>query len=90
MLSFLSPEHPLEKTYTKSRDLVDAVKRLFQSSVQYRRSPFASSKCQQLSARNRDFQRLVGTEIEWWSVCGTTSRDGIRKIKFMFGRFRPL
>jgi len=88
MLSFLSPQHPLEKTYTKSRDLVDAVKRLFQSSGPYRRSYFARSKFQLLSARNQDLQRWVGTEIEWWSVCDTTSRDGIWKIKFMFGRFR--
>ena len=88
MLSLLSPQHPLEKTYTKSRDLVDAVKRLFQSSGQYRRSHFARSKFQLLSARNQDLQRWVGTEIEWWSVCDTTSRDGIWKIRFVFGRFR--
>ena len=88
MLSFLSPQHPLEKTYTKSRDLVDAVKRLIQSSGPYRRSSFASSKFQLLSGRNQDLQRWVGTEIAWWSVCGTTSRDGIWKIKFMFGCFR--
>ena len=88
MLSFLSPQHPLEKTYTKSRDLVDAVKSLSRCSHQYRRSSFASQKFQQLTARNQDLQRWVRTEIEWWSVCDTTSRDGIWKIRFVFGRFR--
>ena len=88
MLSFFFPQHPLEKTDTKVRDLVVIVNKLLRSRDQFSRSRPFSDSFQRLDSRIRGLQTTVRTEAEGWSVFGATSRQGTRQIKARFSRFQ--
>ena len=87
MLSLFSHQHPIEKTYIKSRDLVVAVNKLMRIRDQIGRSPTMYYCIESLNERKRNLQTSVGDEFEWWSVCGASSRQGTWRIKYCFRRF---
>ena len=90
MPSLFSHQHPIEKTYIKSRDLVAAVNKLMRIRDQIGRSPTMYHCIESLNERKRNLQTSVETEFEWWSVCGASSRQGTWNIKYCFAASWPL
>ncbi len=87
MPSLFSHQHPIEKTYIKSRDMAVAVNKLMRIRDQIGRSPNMYYCIVSLNERKWNLQTSVGNEFEWWSVCGASSRQGTWKIKYCFRRF---
>ena len=88
MPSLFSHQHPIEKTYIKSRELGAAVNKLMRIRDQIGGSPIMYHCIESLNDRKRNLHTSVGIEYEWWSVCGTSSRMGTWKIGFCFRYFQ--
>ena len=63
MPSLFSHQHPIEKTYIKSRDLVAAINKLMRIRDQIDRSPTMYHFIESLNERKRNLQTCV--EIEF-------------------------
>lgn len=80
--------HPLKITHAKALRLVSSVNNLLRSRCQFSPSITVANRFKRIASRKSDLHKVVRTEAGWWATCGTTSRQGVWRIKFSFGRFQ--